>query len=200
MSNTDLRVKKTLLGIESSFLDLLNIKDFSKITIQQIADRATINRATFYLHYTDKFDLLEKLIQKRMDRILNIYRPAVHLTEGVLYKDCYINTIKYVFQLVEEDTEFYEVLIKRDEVKNLKHRFESAILHVFQERFHELFGQVALPLPKDILLTFLSAAISSMLYWWVANDKPYTPEEMASFIVQLSTKGPISGLGLELAP
>ncbi|MFS0559693.1 TetR/AcrR family transcriptional regulator [Terribacillus sp. 179-K 1B1 HS] len=200
MTAADLRVKKTLLGIENSFLELLKLKDFSKITIQQIADRAMINRATFYLHYIDKFDLLEKLIQKRMDRILNIYRPAAHLTEGILYKDCFLNTIKYVFQLVEEDSEFYELLIKRDEVENLKYRFESAILHVFQERFRELFGQQALPLPRDILLTFLSAAISSMLYWWVANNKPYTPEQMASFIVQLSTNGPINGLGIGLAP
>ncbi|SDC16579.1 DNA-binding transcriptional regulator, AcrR family [Terribacillus halophilus] len=200
MTAADLRVKKTLLGIENSFLELLKLKDFNKITIQQIADRAMINRATFYLHYIDKFDLLEKLIQKRMDRILNIYRPAAHLAEGILYKDCFLNTIKYVFQLVEEDSEFYELLIKRDEVENLKHRFESAILHVFQERFRELFGQRALPLPRDILLTFLSAAISSMLYWWVANNKPYTPEQMASFIVQLSTNGPIKGVGIGLAP
>ncbi|WP_077308187.1 TetR/AcrR family transcriptional regulator [Terribacillus halophilus] len=200
MTAADLRVKKTLLGIENSFLELLKSKEFSKITIQQIADRAMINRATFYLHYTDKFHLLEELIQKRMDRILNIYRPAAHLTEGILYKDRFINTIKYVFQLVEEDSGFYELLIKREDIGNLKHRFETAILHVFQERFHSLFGQQALPLPKDILLTFLSTAISSMLYWWLANSKPYTPEQMALFIVQLSIKGPINGSGLELTP
>ena len=46
----DRRVRKTRSAIKSSFIELLNEKELEKITIQDIADRADINRGTFYLH------------------------------------------------------------------------------------------------------------------------------------------------------
>ena len=56
----DRRVRKTRSAIKSSFIELLNEK-IRKITIQDIADRADINRGTFYLHYEDKYLLLSDM-------------------------------------------------------------------------------------------------------------------------------------------
>lgn len=50
------RTRKLLLD---TFAELLGAKSFDAITVQDIADRSTINRATFYAHYTDKFDLFD---------------------------------------------------------------------------------------------------------------------------------------------
>jgi len=57
----DRRVRKTRSAIKSSFIELLNEKELEKITIQDIADRADINRGTFYLHYEDKYLLLSDM-------------------------------------------------------------------------------------------------------------------------------------------
>lgn len=62
--NTDLRVVKTRANIQKTFIDLLSEKDFDQITIQNILDRALINRSTFYRHYSDKYDLAEVLINE----------------------------------------------------------------------------------------------------------------------------------------
>ena len=62
MSNrTDLRVVKTRKAIRGAFLGLLTEKDYAAITVQDILDRALINRKTFYNHYHDKRDLLLQL-------------------------------------------------------------------------------------------------------------------------------------------
>lgn len=58
----DLRVRRTKKMIVRAFYHLLAQEDFKKITIQQIADAAMINRQTFYLHYQDKYDLLQQMI------------------------------------------------------------------------------------------------------------------------------------------
>lgn len=60
--STDPRVIRTNQLIRVAFSELLYEKEFEKITIQDISERATINRATFYSHYQDKFELMESLI------------------------------------------------------------------------------------------------------------------------------------------
>jgi AcrR family transcriptional regulator len=60
----DPRVKRTQALIQQAFADLLAEKGFQSITVQDITQRAEINRATFYAHFPDKFALLENHIQQ----------------------------------------------------------------------------------------------------------------------------------------
>ncbi len=55
----DPRVKRTRKLILRSFEDLLAEKGFETISVQDVTDKAEINRATFYAHFTDKYDLLD---------------------------------------------------------------------------------------------------------------------------------------------
>lgn len=63
-SRVDPRVTRTLKLIRDALTSLLAEKSFGAINVQDVAERATINRATFYAHYTDKFDLLNALIRE----------------------------------------------------------------------------------------------------------------------------------------
>ena len=65
----DRRVRKTRSAIKSSFIELLNEKELEKITIQDIADRADINRGTFYLHYEDKYLLWGQRVVRRSNSL-----------------------------------------------------------------------------------------------------------------------------------
>lgn len=60
----DPRVKRTRTLIEQSFSELLTEKPFGAISVQDITERAEINRATFYAHYPDKFALLEETLRQ----------------------------------------------------------------------------------------------------------------------------------------
>ena len=66
VKSDDLRVKRTRKLISQAFFTLLRKKKFEKISIQEIADSAMINRATFYAHYADKQDLYDSLIQNEV--------------------------------------------------------------------------------------------------------------------------------------
>jgi len=59
----DPRIRRTRRLLQDALKRLLEEKEFDKITIQDIAEAATLNRATFYAHYPDKFALLEELIR-----------------------------------------------------------------------------------------------------------------------------------------
>lgn len=72
----DLRVRRTAMMIEKAFVDLLNERDFQSITVQDIADRAQVNRATFYDHFPDKYMLFEHRILAMMRQTFESSLPA----------------------------------------------------------------------------------------------------------------------------
>ena len=69
MTKVDRRILKTQESLKKAVIELMADKNFDEITIQDIADRANVNRGTIYLHYQDKFDLLDKLIEAHMNEL-----------------------------------------------------------------------------------------------------------------------------------
>lgn len=58
----DPRIRRTRQMLFQAFQDLLAEKTFDLISVQDIAERSTLNRATFYDHFADKFALLEAMM------------------------------------------------------------------------------------------------------------------------------------------
>lgn len=73
VARVDPRVTRTRKLIRDALVSLLGEKSFESISVQDIAERATVNRATFYAHYTDKFALLDALVREDV---------AARLSEG----------------------------------------------------------------------------------------------------------------------
>jgi AcrR family transcriptional regulator len=75
-THEDLRVRRTRMMIENAFLELVSEGGFGSMTIQEIADRAMINRATFYRHFEDKYALFEYAMHNLFSRMLESKLPA----------------------------------------------------------------------------------------------------------------------------
>jgi AcrR family transcriptional regulator len=58
----DPRVRRTRQLLQDAFRNLLRSRGLDEISVQEITEAATVNRATFYDHYTDKFALLEEMV------------------------------------------------------------------------------------------------------------------------------------------
>jgi len=78
--NTDPRVLRSRQMLMEALLRLLTRKEFADISIQEIADEATLNRATFYLHYPDKNALLQAMTDAR-------FRDLI-ARRGLSFTDC----------------------------------------------------------------------------------------------------------------
>lgn len=66
----DLRTKRTKQSIANAFLELRKQKPLEKITVKELAEAAYINKATFYTHYHDIYDLSDQLEDELMDQII----------------------------------------------------------------------------------------------------------------------------------
>ena len=67
----DPRIRRTRELLQQALANLLETKEFEKISVQDITDAATLNRATFYAHYPDKFALLECMVGARFQALLD---------------------------------------------------------------------------------------------------------------------------------
>jgi AcrR family transcriptional regulator len=66
----DLRVRRTRKLLMDAFTELVLTKGFQTLTVQQIADRAMVHRATFYDHFVDKYALFEYVIREQFQQTL----------------------------------------------------------------------------------------------------------------------------------
>jgi AcrR family transcriptional regulator len=81
----DLRVRRTRHLLQQAFMELMAEKDFQTITVQDIADRAMVNRATFYDHFVDKYALLTTSVTEMFKKTLHSTVPeAFDYTTGNL--------------------------------------------------------------------------------------------------------------------
>ena len=67
----DLRIKKTKRAIRSAFYELIKEKPLEKITVREIAERAEINKTTFYAHYETVYDLVDQLEQEAVAEVIS---------------------------------------------------------------------------------------------------------------------------------
>ncbi len=77
---TDPRILRSRRMLMEALAKLLMKKEFEDISVQEIADEATLNRATFYLHYPDKAALLQAMTDVRFRDLLE--------RRGISFTDC----------------------------------------------------------------------------------------------------------------
>src|SRR5215470_13637762 len=76
MSQTDLRIRRTHKFLQEAMIELIAEKGFDAITVGDIAERAMINRATFYRHYQDKYDLAVKIFEETVGHLVTTMKPS----------------------------------------------------------------------------------------------------------------------------
>lgn len=113
----DPRVRRTREQLQTAFLTLMSEQAFQDITVQDIAERAGVNRGTFYAHYTSKFTLMDSILRERVRAVLEaaipadapvtrtnlhaLTRTAIEFIGGVRETQCRPNDHAYVSPLLE---------------------------------------------------------------------------------------------------
>lgn len=170
---TDARVKYTRMIIRKTFFELLKEKPVSKITVKEICERSEINRATFYKHYKDPFDLLEKLEEEILEHIQTMLSQRTYTDISALYVD--------MLNMLKENEELYRILTSIHGDRGLYSRmFESCYQQIFPligRRFSNLDH-----LKQNLLYYYISQGCSGAISYWFTHGMQESPEEIAEFI------------------
>lgn len=153
----DLRTIRTTRAIKKAFIDTLQTKPFTKVTVSEIAKKAYIDRQTFYLHYTDKYDLLESLVDgivKEFKEILSERLKAGPALEKV--EKIYHNHIDYF----RENNLAISSLLK---INTGDICLEKDLRKVFIDRYESETGEKLTPFEADIMSTLYIQTLTLFL-------------------------------------
>ncbi len=105
----DLRVTKTKKALAEAFMQLLSVKSFEDITVNELCERAGIRRATFYKHFTDKFQYLASFTRSLRDNFDSlIWKSSKPDTTAAYYTE-YVNRI---LLFIKENKKVIENIMK----------------------------------------------------------------------------------------
>ena len=141
----DLRIERTRKCIKDAFIELRKTKPIEKITVKELAALASINKATFYSHYNDIYDLSEQMEDEAIQSIL----------ETIPHIDCLISdpplAVKELTEALSNNHAFTSILFSgsREGLYSLK--LEKGIKHQIFRQYPEFRNN----LRWNIILTFL---------------------------------------------
>ena len=90
---TDLRIIKTETRLREALAELMKDVSFDDITVFQLCEKAEVRRATFYKHFSDKYDFLNSIVKTRLSEIASRISPVCDLEHPVEYFCLYINGV-----------------------------------------------------------------------------------------------------------
>ena len=102
------RYRRTEALILNGLTTLLQQKSIKEITVRELADLVDINRSTFYLHYTDIYDLLEKTEQRLLQQLMDAVNENWTLPET---PKNFFAFLEQTFNILSENAQLCSALI-----------------------------------------------------------------------------------------
>ena len=175
MRSLDARVRYTRMILEQSFLELLREKPVSKITVTELCEKAQLNRATFYKHYLDIPDLMEKIEEDLFDKIRDVFTDKEMKLKPFL--------VEMMYYTRENQDRFMALGGDHGDPNLMTKTFQ-----VCYERAYPLLAQNLRSMEeheKQMLYHFLSHGAGAVLTWWIKDGMREAPEDVAQFILNV---------------
>ncbi|HRQ37578.1 MAG TPA: TetR/AcrR family transcriptional regulator [Chloroflexota bacterium] len=185
MEKVDRRVRRTRALLGQALRDLITAKPYETITIQDITDQADLNRATFYLHYASKEELLMDSLEQEFDNL--VAQMESEKNGRPFWEDP--ATVRLIFEYVAANADLFKVLLGSQGQGYVMYRIIHYIAQVEMEELQSAFGAETLPIPHDILARHFAGALFALVSWWLEEGMPYSPTYMAETIQQLCMVG-----------
>ena len=159
--------------INTALADLLQEKPLDKITVTDIVTRAELNRGTFYAHYTDVQDVVNRLIEQTMSEILSVISDTPkNITEMPLA------ILKQVQSILESDLSFYKKVMISNASSFMQEQLISIILDYFLQ--HEAEFDVADHEQFVLTINFCAGGLTRLYREWFMGNSNLTLDELTT--------------------
>lgn len=188
----DRRVQRTRKLLQDSLIALILERGYEAVSIQDITDHANLGRATFYLHFKDKEELLIHMLMGLFDDLK--LRTTDLQPETLLNFDEKLRAAPY--QHVLDHRDMYCVLFSGTGLNGVMEKIHDYVAEVAKERLLVIFPEIAklTDFPIDLWAYYVAGAELGMIQWWMDKDYPYTPEQMGEYFFRLTMPTVMMGL------
>ena len=172
-----LRTRKLL---QEALVDLVQEQDFSTLKIQDITDRADLGRATFYMHYKDKEDLLEAVVDK-----FRIDLESQFLQTDLVDRSTRFEGLLHALKMAKEKPELFRVVFTHHRTVE---RIRSFVIDRISTDIEIINQQLGVKSGPDVLAKahILAGSIIGTFNYWLNHQDELSAEELASMFQQFA--------------
>ena len=187
------RAQNTRKAIESAALGLLEAQPAQRLTVQAICRAAQINRSTFYLHYKDIFDMVEK-IENRLTA--DVISTMEELSRNRINKTTLLEFLTDIFETIYSNADLCAVMLSKNGDISFQNKLKEII---YQKTFDIIKARLCRKASEyEIRVTsgFFIAGILGIIEIWLSDISAGTPDQMAETAFRLIENG-IHGFNLD---
>lgn len=179
LPKTDRRIRKTKAQLRAGLARLMQEKSIKEITVKELVDEVDINRSTFYLHYTDIYDLLHTIEEELTEEI----RETIHAHPVSPFNESSFPFIEDIFRILADNKAICNALLGANGDIAFIHRIENLIsvhsLHVLQMTFPDNIEDL------KYSYSFCLTGCIGLIKTWLTSDSDESPQHMAELTFQL---------------
>lgn len=181
------RQTSTKTDIRKTFIELLNTKGFDNLTVSDIARGSDINRGTFYLHYVDKYDLMEKLemeIIYDLKQIMLLDNDITSIDQNKPIDLIPYNRIVNALHYIKDDFSFIAALSGKGGDHNFPGLIKDVLKETIQAKINTFdhFQFSRKDIPEEYAIEILLSGIVAIILVWIHKGGIESPEEIGRMI------------------
>ncbi|WP_165423887.1 TetR/AcrR family transcriptional regulator [Ktedonosporobacter rubrisoli] len=180
----DRRVQRTRQLLQQAFLDIMQEKGFTAMNIQEITERANLNRGTFYAHFADKYALLEEILHEQFRSLIEgMFPPAPQWNRHILY--ALIQAVLEYFKSMYHNCSPFDIIdpLLKHAVQEELYRFFLNWLKYHRARERQIEVRV------ETLAGFMSWSIFGAALQWSQENDSASSEQIAREVLLVITEG-----------
>ena len=177
----DGRIRYTKMRIRNAFYELLKESGYEKLTVTAICDRAEINRATFYKHYLDIPDLIDKLQEEVINQLAQKFENAKSMEEIEVF-------LTETLAFLKDNNEGHSVM--EIITPSGSSAFTAKISALIYSSFSTLIdsaSHIQSSQDKAMLFSYLAGGSAGVIDYWIKTDFNEKEETVAKKIILLAS-------------
>ena len=179
----DLRVFRTHKMIKEAFFELMDTIGFDKITVQNLTQKAMISRTTFYLHYKDKYDLLDQIENEILDGLKNIATNVPFdemVTKGLSHEKPFSLLLR-IYEYIKENQQFFKLIMGKNGDPSFYYKLSETMKFAALQKVNV----DRLKIPEHYAIAFIMGIQTSIINEWLKTGMKETPQEIVSMITHV---------------
>lgn len=183
----DRRQQRTRRLLKAALISLILERGYDDLTIQDITDRADVRRATFYLHYATKDELLAQVLAAMFDELVAQIGPTITAGDPLAGKTR-MEPFLAMFEHVAAHRDLYCTLLSSGAGTRISQQIRTYLAGLLMNTLRAQKRDLV-TVPVDALAFYLAGAELGLISWWLDSDSTLSPSEMAQLAHRLVLDG-----------
>ena len=179
----DKRVRRTHERLGSALIELIQEKPIDDVTVQEVLDRASVGRSTFYLHFRDKNDLL----LSQLEKFLEMMSTALSIRKEESRR---VVPVAELFAHIGKEKKIYRALADSGRLNDFFDLAQGYFSRGIEQRLRESKRLPKFPHRELAARAFaLAGSLLSLLRWWLNRGAKEPPSEMDELFHRIAWSG-----------